>query len=220
MLNFSYQIKLMDFTALHQVLIKEASALHFAEIVSVITAIIYLFLASKENAWCWFFGIISCVFWAWAAYFLYDLYIDTLLQIFYVAISFLGIYRWRYGDDKKKSLPISRLSTQDHLFIIIGGLGLSYVFGWLFSTYTSAAATYIDAFTTIFSVITTFMVINKKLENWIYWFVIDVVYVYLYWTRGSTLFSLLFVIYLFIVISGWKDWLKSYQKSIRPDIST
>ena len=208
----------MEFTTFFDVVKTETLALHPAEIVSTLTAIIYLVLAAKENVWCWFFGIISCSFWAWAAYFLYNLQIDSLLQVFYVAISFWGLYQWKFGSQAKNKLPITKLSVAEHATIIGGGLVLSAIVGWLYAHYTTAAATYIDAFTTVFSILITFMVIYKKLDNWLYWIVIDGVYVYLYWTRGGYLFSILFVAYIIIAFLGWLEWQKKYKKGYRAEV--
>lgn len=201
----------MDLNTFFEFVKAETLALHPAEIVATVTAIIYLILAAKENIWCWFFGIISCSFWAWAAYFLYNLQIDSLLQIFYVVISFWGLYQWKFGSQEKKELLITRFSLGQHAATIGVGLLLSGIVGWLYANYTTAAATYLDAFTTVFSVLVTFMVIHKKLENWLYWIVIDLVYVYLYWGRGGYLFSLLFVIYIIIAFFGWLEWQKKYR---------
>lgn len=179
---------------------------------SVIGALIYLILISRENPLGWFFGIIGCAFWAYAAFYQYQLYIDSGLQVFYILISFWGIYKWLYGGADKSELPISQLKWSEHAFIIGIGTVLSIVTGWLFSNYTEAAAPYWDAFTTVFSVITTIMVIFKKIDNWIYWFLIDSVYVVLYWSRGGYLFALLFIIYLIIVVRGYFNWKRMYQK--------
>ncbi len=208
----------MEFTTFFDVIKTETLALHPAVIVATITAIIYLVLAARENIWCWFFGIISCSFWAWSAYFLYNLQIDALLQIFYVVISFWGLYQWKFGSQEKKDLPITQLSLGEHAATIVGGLLLSGIVGWLYANYTSAAATYLDAFTTVFSVLITFMVIYKKLENWLYWIVIDAVYVYLYWTRGGYLFSILFIAYIVIAIFGWVKWKNKYKKGYQTEV--
>ncbi|MFK7937357.1 MAG: nicotinamide riboside transporter PnuC [Saprospiraceae bacterium] len=190
-----------------------AQAMHWTEVFSVLFGIIYLVLAARQNPLCWWFGIVGCLLWAWAAFNLYDLYVDTLLQIFYVGISFLGIYQWKYGSEKKTELPITYLTRREHLMVIIGGLILTAVVGFLFDNYTDAAASYLDTFTTVFSVIITFMVIQKKMDNWAYWFVIDSVYVYLYWSRGGYLFALLFVVYLFIVVAGYFSWKRDLENS-------
>ncbi|MBK8490747.1 MAG: nicotinamide mononucleotide transporter [Saprospirales bacterium] len=195
-------------------LLNQIAAQHFSEWAAVIGAILYLLLATKGNPWCWVWGIISCAFWAYAAFALYGLYIDGALQLFYIAISVLGIYRWKYGGKDHQELPISRLHWKQHIWIWTGGLALSWALGAFFEAYTAAAATYLDAFTTVFSVIITFMVIQKKLENWGYWFLIDSVYVYLYWSRRGFLIALLFVTYLVIVVFGYFSWRKSYLNAV------
>ena len=187
--------------------------LHWAEIIAVFFAILYLVYAAKGKVICWVFGIISCVFWAYAAFYLYDLYVDALLQLFYVVISFFGIYQWLYGGEKKKNLEVTSLTSKQHVLIISVGFILTGIVGYFFDTYTSAAATYLDSFTTTFSIITTFLVIQKKIDNWIYWFIINSVYVYLYWIREGYLFSFLFIVYLVIIVFGYFEWKKEFKKS-------
>ncbi|MCB0661926.1 MAG: nicotinamide mononucleotide transporter [Saprospiraceae bacterium] len=182
------------------------AALDWREGLAVLFGLAYVVLAAKNSVWCWFWGIISCFLWAWVAYDLYDLYIDALLQLFYVGISAWGIYNWLYGGKGEQELPITTMTSRSHIIIISTGLIGSGLTGYFFATYTAAAATYLDAFTTVFSIITTFLVIRRKLENWLYWIVIDAVYIFLYASRGSTLFTLLFVAYLIIAVIGYLGW--------------
>lgn len=197
-----------------ETLVQEIQGQSWIDWLAVVTAILYLVLASRESPWCWFWGIISCTAWAYAAYFVYDFYQDALLQLFYVGLSFWGLYQWGQGQNGGRKLPISVLLPKEHAIVIVGGLLLSVGFGWFFSRYTEAAAPYWDALTTVFSVIITFMVVYKKLDNWIYWMVIDSIYVFLYWSRGGYLFSLLFVIYLVIVVLGYIHWRSNYRASL------
>jgi nicotinamide mononucleotide transporter len=71
---------------------------------------------------------------------------------------------------------------------------------------TDAAFPYFDSFTTVAAIVTTYMVARKVLENWLYWFVIDSISVYLYLARGLTLTALLFVLYLVLIVIGWRRW--------------
>lgn len=187
--------------------------LHWSETGAVIFGIIYVVLAAKENVWCWFFGIVSCSLWAWATYEIYDLYIDALLQVFYVIVSFLGIYQWLQGSQNKRELKISTLPLKHHVSIICVGIVISLLVGCFFSKYTAAASTYLDSITTVFSIFATFMVVKKILGNWIYWIVVDSIYIYLYWSRGSLLFTLLMVAYTIIAILGYLEWRKKVQVS-------
>ena len=85
--------------------------------------------------------------------------------------------------------------------------------GYLLSENTEAALPYVDAFTTWYAVVTTYMVTKKILENWVYWFVIDSVSVYLYYSRGLYLTALLFIAYLVIIVFGYLKWKKEYYQA-------
>jgi nicotinamide mononucleotide transporter len=188
--------------------------MRIVELISVITAIIYVILAAQKNIWCWFFGIISAILWTYAAYAYYQLYIDSALQVYYVVMGFYGWYMWKYGYEKEGvELPMTQLSAQNHLYIISVGLVLTFLVGYFFNTYTAAAATYLDAFTTIFSIMTTVLVARKVIENWLYWIVIDATYIYLYGARGGYLFAFLNVVYVIIAIIGYINWKKEYDLS-------
>ncbi|MFT7459272.1 MAG: nicotinamide mononucleotide transporter, partial [Planctomycetota bacterium] len=69
-----------------------------------------------------------------------------------------------------------------------------------------------DSFTTWASVITTFMVAKKILENWLYWLVIDSISIPLYIDRGLHLTAILFMMYIVIVIFGFISWRKRFTQ--------
>ena len=196
-----------------ETLVQEIQGQSWIDWLAVVTAILYLVLASLESPYCWGWGIISCLAWGYAAFYLYDLYLDGFLQVFYVALSGWGLYLWVKGGENETSIPITTFRMWEHAVVIIGGLLVSGLVGWLFSSCTKAAAPYLDALTTVFSVIITFMVVYKKLENWLYWMVIDSIYVYLYWSRGGILFSLLFMVYLVIVVVGYFRWRRQFREA-------
>ncbi len=83
--------------------------------------------------------------------------------------------------------------------------------GYLLGHNSTAAWPYVDSFTTWGAVVATVMVAHKVLENWIYWFVIDLVSIPLYVDRGLMLTAWLFVAYLVIVVFGFRAWLREYR---------
>ena len=189
----------------------EGSQLSWVDWVVTLTALLYVVLAARENIWCWFWGIISCSLWAYASFAFYNLWLDALLQLFYVTMSFVGIYQWKFGGQAKKVLSVSRMTLAEHLWVIIPGVFLAWIFGRLFDQFTQAAATYLDAITTVFSIITTFLLVRKKLENWLYWIVIDLLYAYLYFSRGAYLFAILMLVYTGIALTAYFSWQKSTE---------
>ena len=83
--------------------------------------------------------------------------------------------------------------------------------GYLLDSSSDARLPYLDSFTTWSSIITTYMVAKKILENWLYWLVIDSVSIYLYLDRELYFTALLFAIYIVIIFFGWYSWLQSYR---------
>lgn len=195
-------------------ILNQAGDITPVEWLAVGTAVIYMVYAVKENPVCWIWGIISCGLWAYASFFYFGLYLDAILQLFYVGMGFAGIYRWRSGNqDGSAVIPTTRTTTREHILIWSAGLPATFIFGYFFDVYTPAAATYLDAFTTVFSILATILLVRKKLENWVYWILTDGLYVYLYASRGAWLFALQMAIYTGLAVYGYFSWKK--QMSLR-----
>ena len=125
-------------------------------------------------------------------------------------MSIIGWYQWKRGGKGQTERPISKLSIKQHLIYIGIGISLSIVFGYFFGAYTPAAATYWDAFTTTFSILATIILVQKYLDNWAYWVVIDLAYAGLYASRGAYLFTFLMLIYTIIALVAFLNWRKTY----------
>lgn len=171
--------------------------------------ILYVVLAVKENRWCWVFGFVG-VSLLLVLYLDARLYSDVLLQVFYLVMSVYGWISWS-GKTEGNGIPIVSNGLVNHLYYLITGIIGTFLLGFIFS-HLQAAVPYIDAFTSAFAVIATFLVARKILENWIYWIVIDTVCVVVYVTRDLPLIALLFAIYTILAIIGFIHWLKKFRQ--------
>jgi nicotinamide mononucleotide transporter len=178
---------------------------------AVITSIAYAWLASRNNIWCWLFGVASPILTMYALYYYFNLYAEVILQVYYIGMAIYGFYTWKFGGIKHSEKSIEVWSVKKHVQIIISGLILTIILGYILKNYTEAASTYIDSFTTIFAVFATYMTARRLLENWIYWIVIDTVSIFLYAGRGGYFFALLFVSYTIIALYGYYHWRKLYR---------
>lgn len=176
---------------------------------AVLFSIIYVALAAKQNIWCWTFAAISVILYIYI-YYSVQLYSETGLQFFYLFMAFYGYQTW---NNKKQSLEISEWSIGKHFLILIFGAILTFLIGFYFTTYTNAKMPIVDSFTTVFSILATYLVVKKVLGNWLYWIVIDTVSIYLFYNRGLHLTSLLFIIYTIVAIFGYFNWLRIMQKN-------
>lgn len=174
------------------------------EIIAVVFSILYVVLATRENIWCWFCAAISVSLYIYIC-FSVKLYLETGLNVFYLIMAIYGYWQW---NRPKKEISISTWSLQRHLLIFVVGIIASFFLGKLFEIFTDAALPILDSFTTIFSLFATYMVTKKILENWIYWIVIDIVSVYLYFSRDLQLTAGLFAAYTIIAVFGYLSWKK------------
>ena len=180
------------------------------EAVAVLLAIGYLLLAVRENIWCWACAAVSTAIYTWL---FWDsmLISESLLNAYYLVMAGYGWYAWRHGGGRDDELPITTWPLRRHLLVIALTGALVPLWGWLMLTAFNADWPYLDAFTTCFAVVTTWMVARKVLENWLYWFVIDSASIYLYFQKGFYLTALLFVAYLVIIVFGWMRWLREWR---------
>tara|TARA_B100000401_G_C52696269_1_gene666862 strand:- start:347 stop:943 length:597 start_codon:yes stop_codon:yes gene_type:complete len=176
----------------------------YIESIAVIFSITYVILAAKQNLWCWAFAAISVILYIYIC-FSAQLFAETGLQCFYLIMAAYGFYSWK---KPKKTLSIKQLKASSHLLIILVGGILAFLLGFYFTTYTSAKIPIVDSFTTIFSIIATYMITQKILENWLYWIIIDAVSIYLYFSRELHLTSMLFLLYTIIAIFGYFSWIR------------
>ena len=190
--------------------LEAARAMSAWEAVAVTLGVVYLLLAMRESLWCWAAAFISTgiflvLFWR------VGLLMESALQVYYLVMAVYGWWQWQHGGAGHAQLAISRWRSRHHLAALAAVLLASAASGALLERYTDAALPYLDSFTTWGSILTTWMVTRKILENWLYWLVIDSVSIYLYLDRGLYLTAGLFVLYLIIVLFGYRKWLLHYQ---------
>ena len=181
------------------------------EILAAILAIIYLLLALKQDIRCWIAWIISSLMYLFVMLYA-GLLMESALQIFYVG---MGIYGWMQWDKRaaQDKLSIRRWNKKQHFYAIGSLLCIVVISGYLLSLNSNAVAPYIDSFTTWGAILATFMMAKKVLENWIYWFVIDFVSVFLFLSRELYPTAVLFVIYLVIIVFGYRAWIQAMRSN-------
>ncbi|MBI1224400.1 MAG: hypothetical protein GC192_04105 [Bacteroidetes bacterium] len=173
------------------------------------TALLYVWLAARESPWCWVSGIVSSGLWAWADFARYNLWLDGLLQAFYVLMGFIGLYTWLFAKQRNQAkLAIQRLSLRQHGLLWLAGGALTFALGFLFKKYTTTSFPYADSFITAFSIIATFLTIKKVLENWLYWVLFDTLAIFLFLAKDAVLVAVVMVVYTAMAIYGYLNWKK------------
>lgn len=178
------------------------------EVVAVITAILYLILAIRENKWCWFFGFITTAIYVYLFYHV-SLFSESLLNFYYLI---MAVYGWIQWNKKGQSIEvkITILPYSAHIKILLASAALTPVIGY-FMQKLGASFPYIDAFVAILAVAATLMTTKKIFENWHYWLVVDLISIYLFWQKEMYLTALLFVVYIVLIFVGIGRWKRLMQ---------
>ena len=179
------------------------------EIIGFLVGLAYLYFEYHANRLVWLMSVIMPVFSLWV-YYRAGLYADFGINIYYLAIAVYGYVCWSFNLRKKKSrqLPISRMPGRFYLPVVM-------IFGIIFvalalglDNYTNSTVPWYDAFTTALSIVGLWMLARKYVEQWIVWFVVDIVCVGLYIYKQIPFYAVLYAVYTVIALFGYRKWLK------------
>jgi nicotinamide mononucleotide transporter len=182
--------------------------------VSVVLGIAYALLAVKRNRWCWVAGGLGAailVYLSWVA----RLPMQAALQAYYAAMGIYGFWRWSRAEGEA-TRAVTTLPLKMHLLAWAGVLTVSAISSWLLAGKTQAAWPFLDSLTTYGSLFATWLVAQVKLENWLYWIVLDAISVFLYGAQGLMFVALLFVVYLVVAAVGFLAWFRTWRAHAQP----
>ena len=178
------------------------------EAAAVALALAYLLLAIRESVWCWPAGMASTAIYL-ALFFDARLYAEAALQVFYLAVAAYGWWHWARP---AAPLPITRWRAGQQLRALALVAVLAGINGTLLALYTEAALPWLDALVSWGSVVATWMVARKVLENWLWWFVIDALGIGIYMARDLWLTAVLFAVYLVMIVFGYATWRRHWRE--------
>jgi nicotinamide mononucleotide transporter len=201
----------------------------YLEFFGLVGGIVAVALSSLANVWSWPLGIINVTL-SFFLFYQVQLYPDMFLQVFFFITNVMGWWRWthprKFEEDRKHELKVSSCTPKDLMIIVVVGVVGTAGFG-LFAgnlhelipqLFTQPSAfPFVDSFITVMSIIATYYMIQKKIESWLIWLLIDVIATYLYYVRDIKLYSFLYFIYCLIAIFGYFNWTrekKSYTAAV------
>lgn len=174
------------------------------EVIGVLTALSYLVLAMRESPWCWVYAILSSICYM-VVFYHAELFTEVLLQVFFIFIAVQGFLLWHKREDDGGihiNIGTGRENLRDIGLCLVATIGV----GELTRRYAGASLALPDAAITIFSMYATVLVKRKRIENWLYWIVIDSGAAVLYGIKELYLTAGLFILYVFLAIIGYRQW--------------
>jgi nicotinamide mononucleotide transporter len=176
------------------------------EIAGVITGLLCVYLAAKNNIWNWPFAAISVIIYIFI-FFEARLLADMGLQFYFLGMNIYGWWYWSQRAPSEKKIPVARIKKSEAGLSVVAIVVFTFILGSLLK-YTTASFPYLDSFCTACSLVAQVFLARKVLENWLIWIFVDIIYVGVYTFKDLHLTALMYAVYVAIALMGYIDWRK------------
>jgi nicotinamide mononucleotide transporter len=182
--------------------------------VSFVTGAVCVWLTVRENVWNFPIGLLNVatfvvVFWQ------ARLFGDAGLQVVYFVLILVGWYLWLYGGTNRTALRIHRASTLELSLVGIAVVGTTLLLWEILYHHTGGVAFW-DALTTAISLGCQWLLNRKRLESWLGWIVVDIIYIPLYCYKGLYLTAVLYSVFLVMACMGFLHWRRTFRAARLP----
>lgn len=184
------------------------------EITGVLFGLLSVWFAKKDNILVFPTGLVSTSIYAYLLW-QWELLGDSMINMYYFVMSIYGWYHWTRKNGAEELFTIGRMTNKEKIYGSIIFLStiifvvLIYLYFDKFTTWYS----YLDTLLTALFFVGMWLMAQRKIENWIFWIVGDVLSVPLYLAKGYTFTSLQYLIFTILAIFGYLEWKKILNSS-------
>ena len=185
------------------------------EITAVVFGLLSVWFSKNNNILVFPTGMISTFIFI---YLLYKSVLlgDMMINAYYFIMSIYGWYVWTREENNSITL-ISRINSKEkNICILIFIFSLIFVYSiYVYFDKWNSLTAYIDNLSTAIFFVGMWLMAKRKIENWIFWIIGDIISVPLYFYKGFTFTSLQYLIFTFIAIAGYYSWKKILNKPLQ-----
>lgn len=170
--------------------------------------------SKKNNVAVFPTGIISTalfvyLLWQW------ELLGDMLINAYYFAMSIYGWWVWTSKNERNETVSIGRTSNRDWFYVyVLFVLACAFVVGvYVFFNKFTYWTAYVDTFTTGIFFVGMWLMAKRKIENWLFWIVGDLISIPLYFYKGLFFTGIQYLVFTILAIYGYQSWKKILHKS-------
>ncbi|SCD21246.1 Nicotinamide mononucleotide transporter [Proteiniphilum saccharofermentans] len=175
------------------------------EIIGAVIGLLYLYLEYNANKWLWPVGVLMPIVYVWI-FFQSKFYADMGINVYYFFASIYGWARWTKHKSEGSGLPIRHTPRRYIIPILTIGTALFAAIAFILIRFTDSPVPYGDSFTTALSILGMWLLAHKYVEQWWFWFFVNIISCGLYVWKGLYPTSILFAIYSVISVFGYLKW--------------
>ncbi|HQQ13202.1 MAG TPA: nicotinamide riboside transporter PnuC [Bacteroidales bacterium] len=177
------------------------------EVIAVIFGLMSVWYSMRVNILVYPTGIVSVVIYVYICL-IAGLYADMAINFIYFVMSVYGWYNWLRPAENKPQRPVRFATKKQNSIAAIAALISFFAINHILVHYTDSNVPAIDAFTTAVFIVGMWLMAEKKVENWIYWIIGDIVSIPLYFYKGLVMTSFQYTVFLVLAVLGFIAWKK------------
>ena len=189
------------------------------ELVAALFGAVSVYLSVRQNIWSWPTAIVNVGLYA-LVFFQAKLYADMGLQVVYAVLSVYGWYEWLYGGENRTTLRVTRTGARVGALLALIALTGAALLGVALRGATDATLPLMDSFLSSTSLVAQWMMTRKKLENWLVWIGVDVLYVGMFIYKHLYITAGLYTVFLALAVRGFIDWRRSMTSQAPQPLAT
>lgn len=178
------------------------------EIVGFVLTLTAIGLAAKGHILTWPLQIIASLLYVYL-FFSVNLFGESALQLIYAGIAAYGWMNWGKTKNQGFVLQVFKLTKKEWIVINTAGIALLFIVANLQVQFLPTDVPYLDSSVFIFGLLAQWMQAKKKIENWLYWIVLDLISAGIYWYKDLHLTAVLYLILTCLACYGWLQWRKT-----------
>lgn len=186
----------------------------YLELVGVFFGLLSVWFAKKDNILVFPTGLISTSIYAYLLW-QWSLLGDSMINVYYFIMSIYGWYHWTRQKDNVDEFPISLMTKKEKgtSIIIFVVTVIFVVLVYLYFDKFTSWYSYLDTVLTGIFFVGMWLMAKRKIENWIFWIVGDLLSIPLYLAKGYTFTSLQYIVFTIIAVYGYLEWRKILNKN-------
>lgn len=186
------------------------------EIVAVVFGFLSVWFSKQNNILVFPTGMISTLIFVYLLL-KWELLGDMMINAYYFVMSIYGWFVWTRKVDDTHVTPISRTTSKENILslgIFLATLVFVFIIYKTFDKWNGWVA-YVDTLTTAVFFVGMWLMARRKIENWIFWIVGDIISVPLYFYKGFTFTSFQYLGFTIIAIFGYLAWKKRLNNNLQ-----
>ena len=186
----------------------------YLELIAVFFGLCSVWYAKKDNILVFPTGLISTFIYAYLLW-KWSLLGDSMINVYYFIMSIYGWYHWTRKQGDVDEFPISVMSRKDKVTgVVIFALTIVFmIVVYLYFNKFTSWYSYLDTVLTALFFVGMWLMAKRKIENWIFWIIGDLLSIPLYFAKGYTFTSFQYIIFTIIAVYGYLEWKKILNSS-------